>query len=476
MIGLLSSCNSELSEPNLENIPQETVQFIPVEETDEASIFPLKTASYTEFGIIGHGYDVTKDYAIEDGFSNKGQVIDIQKLYEAVLPNSDLVFIESGRPAIQHALSWAGSNASEYASVLTNMAGLDSSVPVFGGSIISGFENRRNAEGEFDGKEIYGSWEMSIKVKYARIFGIHGSEENTALINLRNKYLSETFKDFIGSNSPESIVKNFGTHVIVKAMMGVKFHVNYQAETDQENRRDLAANKLLDSQEPRLNLTFNEVYTWRTIGGDTSLAVKGRHSMEDGMSPTLNTSNWQNKVNDDNIVLIDFLENGLIPIYVFILDPIKKAEVKNYVDQYMLKNSVKLFNKKTNIHRFFGKKSNNHFYTTEPTNESLFGFDYEGVSFQAYTYKVQGTIPVKRFYNAKNNDHLFSILHQDGDYVFEKIAFYAYETQVSGTKPIFSSKKTKGNNTHQLLTADIKEHQNALKNGYEDEGIVFYAF
>lgn len=63
-----------------------------------------------------------------------------------------------------------------------------------------------------------------------------------------------------------------------------------------------------------------------------------------------------------------------------------------------------------------------------------------------------------------------------GDNVFEKIAFYAYETQVSGTKPIFSSKKTKGNNTHQLLTADFIEHQNALKNGYADEGIVFYAY
>lgn len=480
--GLLSSC---LSEPDLENIPQETVQFIPVDETDEASIFPLKTASYAEFGILGHGYDVTKDYAIEDGFSNKGQVIDIQKISESV--SSDMVYLFSGPMRSQETIDLISSDAANYTLQLTLNSGLDGSTPVFGGAILKRFGNKRNAEGEFDGKEIYGTWELSMKYKFAKVIGDFTNDESTTFNNIHKKYLSEAFESFIENNNAQSIVKNFGTHVIRDASFGARLEVNFQAETNEPNRSELAFQKLPLKSYPRANETFNEVYTWRTIGGDTTFAVKGKHNLADGTTPTISHAKWQSTITEDNNVLIGFFPNGLIPVYYFIQDPVKKAEVKAYVDQYISDNCVKLFNKKANIHRLHDKKGSNHIYTTEPAKESLLGYDYEGVSFQAFTYLAPGTRPVYRYLNSESSNHLFTMepnLSQGfikdpfigGDNVFEKIAFYAFESEAPGTKPIFSSKKTKGNNTHQLLTADITEHQNALKNGYADEGIVFYAY
>lgn len=477
--GLLSSC---LSEPDLENIPQETVQFIPVDETDEASIFPLKTASYAEFGILGHGYDVTKDYAIEDGISNKGQVIDIQKIV-----NSSQPFLSSGSINRQETIDLVSSDAANYSLQLTLNSGLDGSTPVFGGAILNRFGNKRNAQGEFDGKKIYGTWELSIVYKFSKVLGDFTNDESPTAINIKKDYLSDDFANFIKSNNAQSIVRNFGTHVIRDASFGARLEVNFQAETNEPNRSELAFQKLPLKSYPGANETFNEVYTWRTIGGDTTFAVKGKHYLADGTPPTISHAKWQSTITEDNSVLLGFFPNGLIPVYYFIQDPVKKAEVKAYVDQYILDNSVKLFNKKANIHRLHDKKGSNHIYTTEPAKESLLGYDYEGVSFQAFTYLAPGTRPVYRYLNSESSNHLFTMepnLSQGfikdpfigGDNVFEKIAFYAFESEAPGTKPIFSSKKTKGNNTHQLLTADITEHQNALKNGYADEGIVFYAY
>lgn len=482
--GFLSSC---LSEPNLENLAEETAQFIPVDETDEASIFPLKTASYAEFGVLGHGYDVTKDYAIEDGISNKGQVIDIQKINESDSKIADLVGIESVKILIQETIDLVGSNATEYCNQLTLNAGLNGSTPDFGGAINNRFGTKRNAEKEFDGKDIYGTFEISIKEENFKIFGVAPQEENISMINISNKYLSESFIGFIENSSPHDIVKNFGTHVIVNAIFGAKVQVNFQAETNQPNRSEQVFQKLPLKSYPGARGTFNEIYTWRTIGGDPSLAISGRHDLSDGTPPSLNLENWQSKISGKNNVLIEFVPGGLIPIYYFILDPNKKAEIKNYVNQYIFDNSAKLFNKKANIHRLHHRKGENHIFTGEPENESLRGYDYEGVSFQAFTYLAPGTRPVYRYLNSESSNHLFTMepkLSQGfikdpfigGDNVFEKIAFYAFESEAPGTKPIFSSKKTKGNNTHQLLTADISEHQNALKNGYADEGIVFYAY
>jgi hypothetical protein len=477
--GLLSSC---LSEPDLENIPQETVEFIPVEETDEASIFPLKTASYAEFGILGHGYDVTKDYAIEDGFSNKGQVIDIQKIV-----NSSQPFLSSGSINRQETIDLVSSDAANYSLQLTLNSGLDGSTPVFGGAILNRFGNKRNAQGEFDGKKIYGTWELSIVYKFSKVLGDFTNDESLTAINIKKDYLSDDFANFIKSNNAQSIVRNFGTHVIRDASFGARLEVNFQAETNEPNRSELAFQKLPLKSYPGANETFNEVYTWRTIGGDTTFAVKGEHYLADGTPPTLSHAKWQSTITEDNCVLLGFFPNGLIPVYYFIQDPIKKAEVKAYVDQYISDNSVKLFNAKTNIHRLHDKKGSNHIFTIDPDKESLKGYDYEGVSFKAFNYLAPGTRPVYRYLNSKSSNHLFTMepkLPQGfikdpfigGDNVFEKIAFYAFESEAPGTKPIFSSKKTKGNNTHQLLTADITEHQNALKNGYADEGIVFYAY
>ncbi len=40
--------------------------------------------------------------------------------------------------------------------------------------------------------------------------------------------------------------------------------------------------------------------------------------------------------------MVEFGSNGLIPLYEFIKDPVKKAEMKAYIDKYLIDNQVRL--------------------------------------------------------------------------------------------------------------------------------------
>jgi hypothetical protein len=60
--------------------------------------------------------------------------------------------------------------------------------------------------------------------------------------------------------------------------------------------------------------------------------------------PTLNITNWHHSSTEASAVFIDISENGLIPLYELIADPVKHSSVKEYIINYLTIQQVKLVN------------------------------------------------------------------------------------------------------------------------------------
>ena len=58
----------------------------------------------------------------------------------------------------------------------------------------------------------------------------------------------------------------------------------------------------------------------------------------------LNLNNWVASTTEDKARFIGASDDGLVPLYSFIDDATKKAEVKAYMEQYFAAKTVKLTN------------------------------------------------------------------------------------------------------------------------------------
>lgn len=154
--------------------------------------------------------------------------------------------------------------------------------------------------------------------------------------------------------SSVQIVKYYGTHILLDIYLGGKMDVKFQSETMSRNREyasrigvktgikkvfDIDISNDIDIKEANKN--FNEKLSYRTRGGNPAKGLFGEINLEQSISK-LDVSNWQNSLSVDNMVLVDFGKNGLIPIYEIIEDENKKRELKKYVDEYLSENSLRL--------------------------------------------------------------------------------------------------------------------------------------
>src|SRR5690606_17232762 len=97
-----------------------------------------------------------------------------------------------------------------------------------------------------------------------------------------------------------------------------------------------------------------------------------------------------------------FGSNGLIIIYDFVKDPAKKAQLKAYVDQYLIDNKVYLEFNTIPIYRYYNGVD--HYYTKIAGSYS--GYSFEGTEFHAFLYKAPNTVPIYRYWNGK--DHYYT--------------------------------------------------------------------
>lgn len=90
------------------------------------------------------------------------------------------------------------------------------------------------------------------------------------------------------------------------------------------------------------------------------------------------------------------------------------------------------------VHRFYNQDLGTHFYTIDENEKNvvqqeLDNYNYEGETFSAYNFQVEGSIPIYRFYNSTTGAHFYTPSAVERDVVIDQlpnfesigIAYYA---------------------------------------------------
>lgn len=420
---LLNSCTKEkLSKEEASNLTEE----IPTS---------ILTAGDGAYDVLGWGYDATKEFA--NANSSGFQVIDIAA-FEASNPTR---IIEEFPNSQEYKEDYAA-EAATYALKISNSVDLTANFKLFGKAVSAGFTSSQTTSGKYDAKYVYGSYNLTIKQRRVRI--------NSDATTLQN-YLMSDFVDDVNTyyTSPQILVQRYGTHILLDIYTGAKMEIKFQSETINTNREEAAragikagAKDIFDLNisnsidVARSSLNYNRKLYYATRGGSAAFGLTGTINLDQTNNQPINFSNWQNSSNRDNAVLVDIAQYGMMFIYDLIADPVKKAAVKTYVDQYLLNNQVYLDYLAVPIYEFYNPAGRDHHYTT--SNAPIVGYIGYGEKFKAYSYQVPNTVPFYRYYSYSDKDHYLSQSSSAPyNFVPEGIAFYAFPNQSTGTVPIY---------------------------------------
>jgi MAC/Perforin domain len=362
----VASCTQELEE---QTVDQTAVDNVFLDE-------PKRRAGDGLDDVLGQGYDVTKDYA--NANSAKSLVIDVAKFK---LEKPDDFYLEL--PYSQNYSEKYGDDAKDYTEKVTKTVGVSAVFGLFGASL--DFSNITT--NKFESKYVFGSYDLRVTHKRLKMDYFVASEfEN---------YLTPTFKaniPLITAANVNTFINRYGTHVMTDIYTGARLEALFRAQTTNTNRNEASKSSVkanfgvifpsasisndTDITDDRKN--FDKKVFYRTRGGDPTKAMLGEitiNNAPNGASlpaSTLSITQWLASSNQQNSVLIEFGDSGLIPIYDLIADPVKKTLVRDAVNAYLNSRKVSLLTPPPpapNVATFFQHPSSGGYTVSLPVGE-----------------------------------------------------------------------------------------------------------
>lgn len=118
--------------------------------------------------------------------------------------------------------------------------------------------------------------------------------------------------------------------------------------------------------------------------------------------------------------------------------------------------------------------ADHHFYTIDPHAENAPGYHFEGVVGHVFPNPVEGTVPLRRYFNAHSGDHFYTT-DPDGEgcerngWVNEGIACHVFpaDSTKAGTKPLYRWVSDEGDHFYCL----DEQGEIGPQSGYRPEGI-----
>ncbi|MXV16509.1 MAC/perforin domain-containing protein [Hufsiella ginkgonis] len=447
------------------------VPHVPVNKISSKVKMPagVRSAGDGVWDVLGYGYDLTGEYAHSN--SATYQIIDVAQMdldHPTLVENSGA---ETGTDQLVY-----GYNAANYLhelSVKINATG--GTDLLLKGTIDAHFTDTQ----KFSSKYIYGSYgKVAIK---RRVY------MPAPLLSLIKSYRTADFLNIVQNESAATIVAIYGTHLLTNVALGGKLELIYKAETSSSDRTS-AANAGVQMKFLgifNLNTTgtsytssqgssnFNETAFVRTVGGNAGAAIIGTVTFNGSGTPsaTYNTAAWSAGVTDANAEMIDIAPGSLIPIYDLIDDPTKKADVQNYITQYLATNNVTLT--PDPVYEFYSPSLNNHALDLDINLPAAHpGWNYNAQPFKAFTSQVAGSVPVYQFLHTWDGSHVYTRNPYPGwsNYINDGVAFYAYATQVAGSVPAYEFYHAGGHN--HFYSTNI--NASAPYAGWAYNGLPFY--
>lgn len=292
----------------------------------------------TSYNFLGHGYDLT------------GQYSHISAVRAAVLNTPAFVEANPGRFDFGRIIESSSYNefakdSQALASQLTNrfasnLQNLDS-ISYFKGSITRPFPLADANAANY----IYGLHDIYLRQNRLRLYV--GSEP---LI----PFLTEGFKADLESLTAAALIEKYGTHILLSLYTGAKFSVYYQAEYSGHAAQKAVEESFRIGLEQsfgffsgfldQVDSTYlrgisNPKMIFEATGGNLSKIV-----VDEAVAPTkVNVSAWAASIPQEQIKFV-YLDDSstLLPLHELIAEENKKAEVKNYIEEYLKSQEVKL--------------------------------------------------------------------------------------------------------------------------------------
>ncbi|WP_293916088.1 MULTISPECIES: RICIN domain-containing protein [unclassified Sphingobacterium] len=296
----------------------------------------VATALDGKYDILGHGYDITGEFANSD--YSRQQIIDVSKLV-----NADSSDFYDNKAVYQYNDYASGENAEDYSKKMTSKVSVNGVFKLFTADLNKKFDETQK---------------LNNKYSYATAFYIIKQRTMNLLTDpqvIASQFLTTNFKNDVQNLSAQKLVEKYGTHVLMNITLGAKMELNYTTES---NTREIitatdagvkfAADKIFGininqtTDIARKSTNFNQRLRYRTFGGDGTKGLLGTINLDQSSLPVINVQNWQSTCTRENAVLVDIGSNGLKPITDFINDNSKKAIVAQYITEYFEANKVKI--------------------------------------------------------------------------------------------------------------------------------------
>lgn len=302
-----------------------------------------------QYQVLGYGYDITGEYLERQ--SIKLQILNIDSF---VKQNGGLYRVESVNEINDN--MYLGENFMNYVkdvikksnfsgSVAEKMAKVDTEK----GEVPYSFSASYN--GESTKKKSITTKETFFKVdqtKHLEQYILYAGPDTLS------NYLTTYFKTKLNTASPDDIVEEFGTHILLDFLVGGRLSAYYTSTiTDNLNSESkthiakagatFALKKIGLSFSGGSTSTEVETYQRKNTNWSCQVITKGgQHnghkvtiSSEGVVNHTLDFSEWQKSVDKNHCVLTEINFNKTYPIYEFIKDPVKKQQIKDAVIRYI---------------------------------------------------------------------------------------------------------------------------------------------
>lgn len=445
-----------------------------------------------QYQVLGYGYDITGEYLERQ--SIKLQILNIDSF---VKKNGGLYHVESVNEINDN--MYLGENFMNYVkdvikksdfsgSVAEKMAKVDTEKGEVPYSFSASYNGESTKKKSITTKETYFKVDQT---KHLEQYILYAGPDTLS------NYLTSYFKTKLNTVSPDDIVEEFGTHVLLDFLVGGRLSAYYTStitdNLNSESKTHIAkAGATFALKKVGLSFsggsTSTEVETYQRKNTNWSCQVitkGGQHnghkvtiSSEGVVNHTLDFSEWQKSVDKNHCVLTEINFNKTYPIYDFIKDPVKKQQIKDAVIRYINNQKRPILKLKP----MFQLKSKNTgdtwwVYTKDEVDYAVnrWGEEFQGLLGFVLAESDPDARPMYRLKSRKTSDTWYTFDWGTVQYAIAKwneeysgIDGYLYANSHDDTRPLYRLKSRRTSDT--WYTCDWGTAQYAIDKWKEEYG------
>lgn len=426
-----------------------------------------------KYRFLGFSYDVTGENLARE--SLRRPVIDIDRL-AAETKHTIILNPETGGKDY----FYYGYSSLDYIKEINRKSGFSATASGidFDKLMLCGFGGNINYNTEFESKYSYSSKYSFASVDIVKFVESYNIAETSEFLT---KFVTEKFLSDLNKTTPDQFVIDYGTHVLTDMIMGGHLRITYRSSIIEESNYTrkkeivkaglngtlksigLTANVDTDSEIKETLTTMNKEKTL-FVDYKAGEGIGGVYNLETD-NITINLGTWQASVNRQNAGLVKINWSKAYPIYDFITDPVKKAQIKDAVIRYVKSKQLEVL-EITPLFRVHNHKRGNTF--TVLGQEELNSWLRQGSHYLrdgqigfVPSKRINNTVPLYRVHNNKNGNtftvfgdgELNSWLRQS-KYIYDGQTGYVYSKQEPNTIPLYRVHNKKRGNTFSVLGND----------------------